>query len=382
MESIPDWSDLGATRGHVLPGEWYRSPEVYALEVSRIFARSWQYVAPLDKLRRPGDYITCTVANEPILVVRDRAHRLRAFSNVCRHRACIVASGYGNRPVFSCPYHGWSYRLDGSLANAPEMDDAEGFDPRTVGLHEFLVDVWGPLVFVHVGQGPKPVGGEFDGLSDLVGPYELGGLQYAGGRAWTLQCNWKTYVDNFMEGYHVAFVHPGLRQAFADDVYDWTMGDRWNAQYGQEPNPRGPGTRLAGVLGSVAAFRRIAPPMPHLRRERERKGYYFIWMWPNLGLNLMPDGFALLTMNPAGTETTIGTLEWWFPPTGDLQARLAQGAVVAFGHQVNQEDVEICERVQQGLRSALYIPGRYCPSTEHCLHHFHRLVANALDLSC
>jgi choline monooxygenase len=292
---------------------------------------------------------------------------------VCLHRAGPVAMGCGKRKSLQCPYHGWTYELDGSVRGTRGMEGAEAFDPEAMRLPEFRVDTWGPLVWVSLDPDVPALDAWLADIAPRSDRYRLEDLQYVGGREWYIPCNWKMYVDNYMEGYHIPFIHPGLNQALDPAIYTYALGTQSNEQYGAEPHPRGPGSRVASVLGSVQAFRQLKPPMDGLD-EQERNGYFFHWLFPTNTFNFMPDGFLLFTIRPVDVEMTQCTFSWWFPEARDLTETLLQAAVVNFGHVINTEDLEICMHSQKGMRSSVYHQGRYSANQESCLHHFHQLL--------
>jgi choline monooxygenase len=371
--TVSAWEDLGVERSGTLPADWYTSRELFELEREHLFRRVWQQVGRTEQVAEPGDYFTCEVANEQIVVVRDKGGELRALSNVCLHRAGPVAMDCGRRKAFQCPYHGWTYELDGRVRGTQGMDGTEDFEPKAMRLPEFRVDTWGPLVWVALSDDVPPLHEWLGDITPRMGNYRLDELQYVGGRQWYIPCNWKMYVDNYMEGYHIPFIHPGLNQALSPDVYTYKLGDWSNEQYGAEPHPRGPGSRVASVLGSIQAFRTLKPPLDGLD-ETERNGYYFFWLFPTNTFNFMPDGFLLMTIRPLEVELTQCTFSWWMPEAKDLTDRLLQAAAVNFGHLINTEDVEICMHAQKGMRSSVYRQGRYNANQEMCLHHFHKLL--------
>ncbi|MEA2318533.1 MAG: choline monooxygenase [Solirubrobacteraceae bacterium] len=371
---VSSWDDLGVERSGTLPADWYTSRELFELEREHLFRRVWQQVGRTEQVAEPGDYFTCEVAGEPILVVRDKAGELHALSNVCRHRAGPVAMDCGRRKAFQCPYHGWTYELDGRIRTTQGMDGTEDFDPSAMRLPEFRVETWGPLVWVALSDDVPSLAEWLGAITPRMGNYRLEELEYVGGRRWYIPCNWKLYVDNYMEGYHIPFIHPGLNQALSPDVYTYKLGTWSNEQYGAEPHPRGPGSRVASVLGSLQSFRTLKPPMAGLD-EDERNGYFFFWLFPTNTFNFMPDAFLTMTVRPVDVEMTECTFSWWMPEATDLTDRLLQAAVVNFGHLVNLEDVEICMHAQRGMRSSEYRQGRYNANQEMCLHHFHQLLS-------
>jgi choline monooxygenase len=375
---VSEWRDVGVERSGTLPADWYTSRELFDLEQQHLFRHVWMCVGRTEQVAEAGQFFTCEVANEPVVVVRDRDRGLRALSNVCLHRAGPVAMGCGQRKAFQCPYHGWTYELDGRVRGTQGMENTEDFDPASMRLPEFRVATWGPLVWVALEDDVPPLEEWLSQITPRAANYRMDELTYVGGRKWRIACNWKMYVDNYMEGYHIPFIHPGLNQGLSPTVYTYELG-RWsNEQYGAEPHPRGPGSRVASVLGSVQAFRTLKPPMEGLD-ETERNGYYFFWLFPCHTLNFMPDGFLLMSIRPIDVELTESTFSWWFPEETALDRKLLQAAVVNFGHLVNTEDVEICTHAQKGMRSSVYHQGRYSAEQEKCLHHFHRLATSYME---
>jgi choline monooxygenase len=378
----PEWHDKGVTRSSTLPAEWYRSRELFEEEVARIFKHTWQLVGRVDQLRNPGDYFVTSVADEKLVLVRDQEHHIRAFSNVCRHRAGPVALGCGNRQTFQCAYHGWLYGLDGRLRQARELEGTEGFEVEAVRLPEFRVETFGPLVYVSLDPDVPALNVWMSGVIERARNYRFDALTYCGGRSWTVEANWKTYIDNMLEGYHLPFVHPSFKYVVNRGTYSYELGERYNSIYGAEPNPRGPGSRASALFADgsenpVVQFRQLAPPMPALVGP-ERNGYFFFWVFPNTIFDFMPDGIKVTTARPLDVERTQVVLEWWFPDAS-LDRRLLQAAVVAFGHQINEEDGWIVGLVQEGLRSTHYSQGRYVAREEMLVHQFHRLMSEYLE---
>ena len=209
VRPVSTWEDRGVACSGTLPNDWYTSPELFDLELRTLFRRVWTCVGRVEQVAKPGDYFTTEVANEQVVVVRGRDGGLRALSNVCLHRAGPVAIGDGSRKAFQCPYHGWSYELDGRLRRCQGMEGTEDFDPAGLRLPEFRVDTWGPLVWVTLEDWAPPLAEWLSDITPRLANYRLDELEYVGGRTWTIECNWKMYVDNYMEGYHIPFIHPG-----------------------------------------------------------------------------------------------------------------------------------------------------------------------------
>jgi choline monooxygenase len=350
--------DLAAAR--TPPASWYFEPEQLRLEERRIFARAWQLVGRAETLGEPGAYLTTAVAGEPLVVTRHDDGGLRAFSNVCRHRAGPVAQGCGRARALQCRYHGWSYALDGRLLATPEFEGATGFEREAHGLPPARVATWAGFVFVNLdAQAPE--------LHDVLGavPHETRALPLEAMRLYRthdyeLACNWKVYVDNYLEGYHIPIVHPGLFRQLDYGAYRVETARFHSKQYAP----------LRASAGD-SLYRRRLPP------GAEPLALYY-WLFPNLMLNVYPDNVQVNLVLPLGPERTLTRFEWYVldPQRPGLDEELARS--FAFSDEVQREDIAICEAVQRGLRSRTYASGRYSLRRENGLHHFHGLLAEFL----
>ena len=206
---------------HTLASKFYTDPAILDIEKTRIFLRTWQLVGTLshpcgeaDGVKRtiadPESFFTADVAGEPVIVVRDKQGVLRAFSNVCRHRAGPIALGSGCKNVLRCQYHGWTYTLDGRLIGTPDVDGVEFFDRSTMGMVPLRVEVWEQFIFVNFDAQTEPLASYLGKIPEQVHAFQFEGLRFAERRDYVINCNWKVYVDNYLEGYHIPIAHPGL----------------------------------------------------------------------------------------------------------------------------------------------------------------------------
>jgi len=335
-----------------IPSACYTGARWLAAENDRIFARTWQLVAHEEDLAAPGSFVTAEVAGEPLLVVRGDDGALRALSNVCRHRAGPVAAGAGTCRAFRCGYHGWSYALDGRLLAAPEFDGVEAFRREEIALPRFRVDAWMGLVFAALDPGVEPLAGTLDALTGLPLRRPLPGMRRAHRKEWVVECNWKVYVDNYLEGYHIPIVHPGL---FRELDY---------ARYATETR------RLYSIQHAP-----VRPSAPGRIRSAAGDEAEYYWIYPNLMLNVYPDNFSTNVILPLGPERTVTVFEWFFRDPEAPETRKTVEETVAFSDEIQREDIAICEAVQRGLRSRTYDRGRYSVKRENGVHHFHRLYA-------
>ncbi|MFN7938275.1 MAG: SRPBCC family protein [Bryobacteraceae bacterium] len=344
-------------RATTIPAAWYTDPRMLELEKRRVFARSWQVVGHAAQVSEPGSYLAADIAGEPVVVTRAMDGSLHAFSNVCRHRASLVASGCGKANVLRCPYHGWSYRLDGRLHAAPEFDGVEDWDASEVCLPRMRVETWGPFVLVNVdGDAPalREVMGDIpEQVAGLGCPVD--GLRFSARRDYVIECNWKVYVDNYLEGYHLPAAHPGLFREldyaqYRVDTYRW-----YSSQYAPIRPVR------------EGEQRQYADPLT------DNRALYF-WIFPNFMLNVYPDNLSSNVIVPLGPDRTLTIFEW-FTYGGDA---VVKPETIAFSDEIQREDIRICEAVQKGLSSSFYDKGRFSVRRENGVHHFHLLLDAAL----
>ena len=340
-----------------LPWAWYADPDILRREGERIFARAWQYVGHTGQLTDDGSYFASTAGQIPVVVTRARDGQLRAFLNVCRHRGHVVASGEGKRNALQCPYHAWTYDLDGRLRAAPRSDREPGFEPGELGLMSIQVDTWGPLVFVNPDNDAPTLGEALGEVpAQLAEILDVNALQFRFRAESELETNWKISCENFLECYHCAVAHPGFSAAVdvSPDAYRLESKGLVSSQFG--PVRQNGDNFLAGG-------------------EVPRSQFHFLW--PNFGLNVFPGhpNLSCGPMLPAGPERTARFLDYFFAPDVD------QGWVdelLTFDTQVGVEDKALVEGVQRGVRSGLLPEGRLLSESEQLVAHFQRLCTEAL----
>jgi choline monooxygenase len=353
-----------------IASRFYTDPAILEVERRKIFLRTWQLVGTLGQpcgaangaprtIADPETYFTAEVAGEPVVVVRDKEGVLRAFSNVCRHRAGPIAQGSGCRNVLRCGYHGWTYALDGRLIGTPDVDGVEFFDRSTMGMVPLRLETWEQFLFVNFDPGAPPLAEFLGAIPQQARGFRFEGLELAERRDYIVQCNWKVYVDNYLEGYHIPIAHPGLMREIDYSRYR-TETYRY---YSQQFAP----IRAAGGDGE----RCYAP------NQGLSEALYF-WIFPNLMLNIYPDNVSVNLIVPLGHERTLTIFEWYFHNPKDAKVQERVRRAVDFSDQVQQEDIDLCEAVQRGLRSVTYDRGRYSVKRENGVHHFHMLLSEFL----
>ena len=351
--------DPEIARAWTLPARFYVDPEAYQHERENIFHRTWQVVGHRDQLAKPGDYFTVELAGEPLLLVRDHNREARAFYNVCRHRAGPPAQGCGSRKVFRCGYHGWTYGLDGKLITAPEFEGVEAFEPEQFSLHPVRVAEWSNLIFVNLDDEAEPLDARLRGLPEQAARYPFTEMKLFERRAYQMNCNWKTYVDNYLEGYHLPSVHPGLNRELDYGSYEVEI----HAAYVRQFSP------IRGAQPGDASPRRYQGTREDLTTD-------YFWIFPNWMLNCYPDNVSLNVVLPLGPERAVVIFEWYLPEHL-LGTEIARRAVT-FSDEIQAEDAAICETVQKNLASRSYDRGRYSVKQEKGVHAFHRMYVCAM----
>lgn len=347
---------LPLERAHTIPAAWYTDPELYAAECRSLFGNTWQAVGVSSQVAERGSYLTAEIAGQPVVVVRDLEGVLRAFYNVCRHRAArVVSSPCGKTTRLRCRYHGWTYDLTGQLRGAPEFDGTLDFCRESEGLPPVHVAEWGPLVFVHLGERPEPLEDLLAPLPERAASLGLESLRFVKRREYELACNWKVFVDNFLDGgYHVNTVHPALAGVLDYTHYRTEMAATTSVQ--------------------------VSPlcPDPTLGQVRTGKTASYWWVFPNLMLNFYEgilDTNLVLALGPDRCRVVI---DFYFSRTEGAEAEQFIRQSIDVAEQVQQEDIGICEEVQKGLHSRAFDTGRFSVRREAGVYHFHRLLAGCL----
>ncbi|KAL3162879.1 hypothetical protein ABBQ32_009329 [Trebouxia sp. C0010 RCD-2024] len=338
------------------PSSWYTSPAVLQAELATVFQKSWLWMGEASKLQQPGDFITSLVTDRPFVACIDQQGQLKAYHNVCRHHAAAVCDdAQGNTQQFACPYHGWVYGLDGRLQKASKLKGIKNFKASDMGLLPVSVDTWGGFALIQTGKDRAI------SLRDWLGSggdamqragISLAGMRHVHSRTYHLHCNWKVFCDNYLDGgYHVPFAHKELASGLQMDSYTSSLYERLSVQScgPQRASVQTPDQRLGGQSAAYA------------------------FVYPNLMLNRYGPWLDLNVVEPTGPQTCTVRFEYFLqegfsPDKGYLQESLEASETV------QQEDVKLCEAVQRGLKSPAYDTGRYAPSVEGPMLHFHQLL--------
>jgi Rieske 2Fe-2S family protein len=352
-----------------LPARFYTHPDLFRRELESFYFERWICAGRTEFISRPGDYFLREVAGESIIVVRDAGGAVSAYYNVCRHRGtrmCTEPQGNcGGR--IQCPYHGWTYGLDGHLLGAPHMDS--DFRREDYSLQRIHTDVWDGHIFLHLGSGPEPLVRQLGKLPQKFAPWRMQELRFYRRTVYDVKANWKLVILNFNECLHCPLVHPGLNR-----LTDYLCADN------ELPDPHYAGGSM-GFRGDAETMsvdgQRRRSYLPGLdEHQRRQVSYYSIY--PNLLLSLHPDYMMVHTLWPQAVDRTAIFCEWYFHPREIANPDFVSADAIQFWDTTNKEDWRMVELAQSGIGSRAYTPGPYSPR-EELLHGFDQIVRDAME---
>ncbi|MDH4058063.1 MAG: aromatic ring-hydroxylating dioxygenase subunit alpha [Cyclobacteriaceae bacterium] len=366
-----DYPIIDGTR--TLPGKYYHSPEIYQEEAEKIFYKFWLYACREEEIASPGDYKLIPVVDESIIVVRDKTNGIQAHFNVCRHRGtqlCAEPKGNFKGKSIQCPYHAWTYALDGQLLSAPLMQEGHGFNKADCALHQAAVYVWEGFVFINLAKNPVPFEEQMGALIGKFADWKMSELRIARSIRYELNCNWKLILQNYQECYHCPGVHPLLTkltpvQSAQHDVSDGAViGGFMDLSK----------TRGSMTMNGEAA----APPICNVSGDDLQRIYYYS-VFPSMLLTPHPDFVMFHHITPVGTEKIINDCFWLFRPEiiNDPKAQEGINSAVEFWDLTNKQDWMVCEQMQIGTRSHRFDRGYYS-GREDILHQLDQEVLKAL----
>jgi phenylpropionate dioxygenase-like ring-hydroxylating dioxygenase large terminal subunit len=335
------------TEAVTLPACAYTDPDFHAFDLAHIFARSWQLVGRAGDVREAGDYLVADIAGRPVILVRGHDGVLRGFFNVCKHRAGPLALVNGHEQHLHCKYHGWTYTLDGRLHAATEMQEAACFNPTGIRLDPVNAGEWEGLVFASVREPAMTLEQLMHGIRERIRPIDLPSMRFHARIVYDIACNWKVYVDNYLEGYHLPYVHPGLNRLLDYRTYATVTAEWYSYQHSPLDGANGP--------------------------YRTGQAQYYL-VYPNITLNVLPGRLQTNLVLPVSQRQCRVIFDYFYADTGSAGARREIEEDMKFADEVQREDIDMCERVQIGLESGAYHAGRLSPKRESGVHHFHELV--------
>ena len=336
-----------------LPRKYFVSPDVFAKEQSEILSKRWLLVGHQSQIPKPGDYFLATIAGESVIVTRDQKSQVRGFYNVCRHRGTrLKEDACGHASAIQCPYHAWTYALDGRLIGAPHMDDVPVFDKADYSLHRVNLGLWEGFIFLNLEKNPEPLEKWFSPLKGKFSHWNMSILQPAKRIDYDVRANWKLMFENYSECYHCPGVHPQLQKV---SPYDSAENDLREGPFlgGFMKINRAAGLTMSGKACAV----KIDHEQEHEQEQENLVFYYSIF--PNMLLSLHPEYVMVHELWPKSPERTLIVCDWFFHPDAFNRPDFKPDDAIEFWDMTNKQDWHVCELSQQGVASRAYEPGPY-----------------------
>ena len=335
-----------------LPRQYFISPEIFSKEHEKIFSKQWVLAGHQNQVAKPGDYLVAEVASESLIIVRDQRSTIRGFYNVCRHRGTrLCEDNAGQARAIQCPYHAWTYALDGRLIGAPHMDTVPSFDKADYSLHAVNLALWEGFVFVTLTEAPTPLEEAFAPLMGKFTHWNLPHLLSAKRIEYEVQANWKLIFENYSECYHCPGVHPALSKL---TPYDLAENDLSEGPFlgGFMPITKGNSLTMSGTA--------CASPVGDIKAEDHARVFYYS-IFPNMLLSMHPDYVMVHQLWPESPKRTHILCDWFFHPEAFDRPDFNPDDAVEFWDMTNKQDWHVCELSQQGIASRAYQPGPYSP---------------------
>ncbi len=364
LSQIRGGYDEIATRSHSINTRCYIEPKFLQVEREQVFHRSWQFLCHAEKLRNPGDFVSTNIEGQSILSLRNRQGDLRAYYNVCKHRGHELLSGEGQTKRITCPYHAWTYDLDGALVNAPRSEYLENFRQREICLDPVQIEVFCHLVFVNLDPAAAPLAAQSGDLAQEVMQYapDLGQLTFSTRLTYRIKANWKSVVDNFLECYHCPVAHKGFSSMIDMDSYQ---------------------VKTRGIYSSHMAKARVGENSAYDIADATVTDHAVWFLWPNITLMRYPGrgNFMVWRFYPINEQETYEVFDFFFETA---EPNETEKEALRFIDEVLQpEDIGLVESVQRGMNTPAFSSGRYMVdiegsgASEHAVHHFHGLILQA-----
>jgi glycine betaine catabolism A len=345
-------TETSAAGAKTLAQRYFVSPEIFAQEQKKIFSKQWVLVGHQSQIAQAGDYLTAEVAGESLIIVRDKRGAVHGFYNVCRHRGSrLIENRNGQCPAIQCPYHAWTYALDGRLVGAPHMDDVPGFNKADYSLHPTNLALWEGFIFANLADSPTPLDNWFASVAGKFLRWNLPTLRSAKRIQYDVQANWKLVFENYSECYHCLGVHPELSKI---SPYDSAENDLTEGPF------LGGFMRIASDKSLTMSGNACALPVGDFDNEDFRFVFYYS-IFPNMLLSLHPDYVMVHQLEAQSAERTLILCDWFFHPNAFEREDFDADDAIKFWDMVNKQDWHVCELSQQGIASSAYEPGPYSP---------------------
>jgi len=342
-------------KAETIPSDWYCCKNILNIEKETVFANNWQYAGHIDQLKDPISSLQIDIADNPIIIFKNGKNELSAFHNVCRHRGGpLNVLESGKKKVLQCGYHGWTYRADGKLRGMPRFNRVELFDKSEFCLIPVNIELWEGLIFINLNNDVTTISKELNNIAENIKPNNLKNKKHFKRIEYKIKCNWKIYVDNYLEGYHIPYVHPELCDFLDYKEYKTEIFDLYSLQY--------------SPINSEKNF------------YNGKGGAYYYFIYPNLMLNILPGRLQTNQIIPITEIETLVVFDYFYD---DIESEAGLKSInedISTSDKIQFEDIEICEKVQKGVASKTYKKGRFSVECETGVHHFQNLLKKDFSL--
>ena len=345
MINATDLKNISIEDSSTIPSEWYFNKDIYELEKKAIFDKSWHLIGSQSRIPNCGDTLNTKVLNEPILIVRQKDLSLKAFFNVCQHRGGPLVRKNCTVKSFQCKYHGWIYDIDGSLQKTRDFSGVENFKKQDYGLKSINITSWMGLIFINLSFENVSFPLRNTEIENRVSSIDISNFKYHSRKSYKVECNWKIYIDNYLEGYHIPFVHPRLNKVIDYKSYKTELYEGYSMQW--------------------ALINPELSPYKKSQKSNNNAAFYFT-IFPNILLNIAPGRLQTNIIEPESPNSCIVHFDYYF---GNITSENIKKDF-DFSEEIQLEDIQICEEVQKGVRSRAYSAGRISKKSEQGLHHF------------
>ena len=336
-------------KAETIPSNWYCDGNIFSLEKEAVFSSNWQYAGHIEEIKDRTNSFQIDIAGNPVIIFKNDENELTAFYNVCRHRGGpLNLLNSGKKTVLQCGYHGWTYKLDGQLRGMPRFNRVELFDKSEHCLTPVKTELWEGLVFVNLNNEAVPISNQISKIAEEIKPNNLEHKKHYKRVEYNIKCNWKIYVDNYLEGYHLPYVHPELCDFLDYREYKTIVSEFYSLQYSPINNKKN------FYKGEGGAY------------------YYFIY--PNLMLNILPCRLQINQIIPISERETLVIFDYFYDDIETKEGLKSIKTDILMSDKIQFEDIEICEKVQKGVSSNVYKKGRLSVECETGVHHFQNLL--------
>lgn len=335
-----------------IPSNWYTDSSILDLEDKNIFQKNWHLIGSKSKLKKPGSILVAEISKNPIIIIKQRDNSLLGFYNVCQHRGGPLAYEDSCIKSLQCKYHGWTYNLNGKLASARGFKNELGFDLNNYNLVPIRIEVWMGQIFANLNLKCHSISSYLGEIKKRIYPIDFTNYKFYCRESYKIRCNWKVYIDNFLEGYHIPFVHPKLNKVINYKSYKTELFDNFSLQWCPLDSNKSP-----------------------YEKTKKNENVYYFTIFPNILLNIAPGRMQANIIEPNGPNNCIVHFDYHF--NNPKEANIKDD--MEFSELVQKEDIQICESVQKGLGSNGYNFGRFSIENESGVHHFQSKLKNAIN---